>query len=134
MTSRRSTLIEQGACELLQRHGYAVEIAPPGYPRKYPPVHLIATRPPCETRLIRIQKLSRVAASVEIVERKCRIAITFFRKHIARDTGTAPVRYEIWTYSLSYGFRCFVILPDCVREIPRFPEEALTFKRYSGVV
>lgn len=36
MTSRRGTLVEEGACELLRFHGYTVRVIPPGFNRKYP--------------------------------------------------------------------------------------------------
>jgi hypothetical protein len=52
MTSRRGTLIEQGARELLQFHRYAVRVIPFGFNKRFPPVHLVATRPsgPSERR------------------------------------------------------------------------------------
>jgi hypothetical protein len=31
MTSRRGTLVEDGARELLRLHGYAVDVIPPGF-------------------------------------------------------------------------------------------------------
>ena len=49
MTSRRGTLVEDGARELLRLHGYAVDVIPPGFNKKYPPAHLVATLPTGET-------------------------------------------------------------------------------------
>ena len=45
MTSRRGTLVEEGARELLQMHGYTVRVIPPGFNKKFPPAHLVATLP-----------------------------------------------------------------------------------------
>jgi len=45
--------------------------------------------------------------------------IMMFRKHIARHAGETGLHYEIWVYSLSYGFRCFEVQKDSVKEIPK---------------
>ena len=53
MTSRRGTLVEEGARELLQVHGYRVRVIPPGFDKKLPPAHLVAERDSGEKRFIR---------------------------------------------------------------------------------
>jgi hypothetical protein len=56
---------------------------------------------------------------VQTVERKCSMALLQLRKHQALHTGESGLHYEIWCYSLSYGFRCFEVQKDSVREIPK---------------
>ena len=119
MTSRRGTLIEQGARELLQAHGFAVRVIPVGFDKRLPPAHLVASRGPDETRYIRIRKISHLPSTVDIVEIKYAHDIVQFRKHLARHAGETGLRYEIWVYSLCYGFRCFEVQKDSVREIPK---------------
>ena len=72
MTSRRGTLVEEGARELLQVHGYTVDIIPPGFNKKFPPAHLVATRPSGETRFIRIRKFSHLPSTVDTVMHEMR--------------------------------------------------------------
>ena len=119
MTSRRGTLVEEGARELLQLHGYTVDVIPPGFNKKFPPAHLVATRPTGETRFIRIRKFSHLPSTVDTVMLKCGLDLVQFRKHIARNVREAGFHYEIWIYSLTHGFRCFEVLRDSIREIPK---------------
>jgi hypothetical protein len=133
MTSRRGTLVEEGARELLRLHGYAVDIVPPGFNKKYPPAHLVATQPTGETRFIRIRKFSHLASTVEIVKQKCGLDLVQFRKHISRHAGETGFHYEIWIYSLTHGFRCFEVLMDSVREIPKLTFYRSSISRAGGV-
>ncbi len=119
MTSRRGTVIEQGAGELLHAHGYTVRIMPSGFTRRSPPAHLVASKPG-ETRFIRIRKTSRRPLSAGKIETQFRRDIGQFRKYLAHDPQEPGLCCEIWTYSLCYGFRPFEIRQDSVREIPRF--------------
>ncbi|MFA4849412.1 MAG: hypothetical protein WC626_06765 [Methanoregula sp.] len=120
MTSRRSTLIEEGARELLQLHGYTVRIIPPEFNKRYPPAHLVASLVTGETRYIRIRKISRRPLTVEIVESHCTKDLEQYRKYLLRHPEKTRLHCEIWLYSLSYGFCCFEVLIDNVREIPQF--------------
>ncbi|WP_321504567.1 hypothetical protein [uncultured Methanoregula sp.] len=117
MTSRRGTLVEDGARELLQVSGYAVRIVPPGYPRGYPPVHLIATRPSGETRFIRVRKISRRPSTAESIPIDFPLDLARLREYLSGHSGVTGLRCELWLYSLTYGFRCFEILPESIREI-----------------
>jgi len=119
MTSRRGTLIEQGAKELLQAHGFTVRVIPVGFDKRLPPAHLVASHGPDETRYIKIRKIAHVPVAVDIIATKYTGDIVQFRKHLARHAGETGLHYEIWVYSLSYGFRCFEVQKDCVREIPK---------------
>ena len=119
MTSRRGTLVEDGARELLQLHGYAVDVIPPGFNKKFPPAHLVATLPSGETRFIRIRKFSHLPSTADTIMAKCGHDLAQFRKHIARHFGEAGFHYEIWLYSLTHGFRRFEIQMDGIREIPK---------------
>ena len=119
MTSRRGTLVEEGARELLQVHGYTVQIIPPGFNKRFPPAHLVATLPSGETRFIRIRKFSHLPSTADTIMAKCGLDLAQFRKHIARHIGEAGFHYEIWLYSLTHGFRRFEILMDGIREIPK---------------
>ena len=119
MTSRRSRLIEDGARELLQFHGYKVRVLPVGFNKRLPPAHLVATRPSGETRFIRITKLFHQSSSVQTVEQRCYVGLAQLRKHQALHAGETGLHYEIWCYSLSHGFRCFEVHKDSVREIPK---------------
>ncbi|WP_321504644.1 hypothetical protein [uncultured Methanoregula sp.] len=119
MTSRRGTLVEEGARELLQVHGYRVRVIPPGFDKKLPPAHLVAERDSGEKRFIRIRKFSHLPSTVDMVMQKCGLDLAQFRKHIARHIGEAGYHYEIWIYSLTHGFRCFEVLRDGIREIPK---------------
>jgi len=119
MTSRRGTLIEDGARELLQVHGYTVRVIPSGFNKRLPPAHLVASRGTDETRYIKIRKISHLSLTVDIVQGKYHLDIVQFRKHLARHAGEPGLRCEIWIYTLYYGFRCFEIQKDIVREIPK---------------
>jgi len=119
MTSRRGTLIEQGARELLQFHGYTVRVIPFGFNKRFPPAHLVASREPDETRYIKIRKISHLSLTVDLVQGKYHLDIVQFRTLLARHAGESGLRCEIWIYSLYYGFRCFEVLKDSVREIPK---------------
>ena len=118
MTSRRGTLVEEGARELLQLHGYTVRVIPPGFHKRYPPAHLVATLPSGETRFIRIHKISHRPATAETVETDYASDIALFRKYLSGSPDVFGLRCEIWIYSLTHGFRCFRILMDTIREIP----------------
>lgn len=120
MTSRRCTLIEEGACELLQLHGYTVLTIPPGYNKRHPPGHLVASLSSGETRYIRIRKIFRRSSSVTTVESHCTKDLAQYRKHLSRHFGANGHHCEIWLYSLSNGFCCFEVLSDSVWEIPQF--------------
>jgi len=134
MTSRRGTLVEEGARELLQIHGYTVRILPPGFNKRLPPVHLIATRPSGEIRFIRIRKVSRQPSTTEFIERHCATDIVQFRKHIAVHPGAIGLRCEIWIYSLTHGFRCFEVQMDSIREIPKIsPHDPVVSRARGGV-
>ncbi len=133
MTSRRGTLVEEGARELLQVHGYRVWMVPPGFDKKLPPAHLVAERDSGEKRFIRIRKFSHLPSTVDMVMQKCGIDLAQFRKHIARHIGHAEYHYEIWIYSLTHGFRCFEVLRDCIREIPKLSLHGPVVSRAGGV-
>ena len=133
MTSRRGTLIEEGARELLQVHGYAVDIVPPGFNKKYPPAHLVATQPTGEKRFIRIRKFSKLPSTVDMVMQKCGLDLVQLRKHIARHASEAGFHYEIWIYSVTHGFRCFEVLRDSIREIPKLSLQGPVVSQTRGV-
>jgi hypothetical protein len=129
MTSRRGTLVEEGARELLQLHGYSVRVLPPGFNKRLPPVHLIATGSSGETRFIRIQKLSHRSPTAESIERYCPNDFMQLRKYISTHPSAVGLRCEIWIYSLTHGFKCFEILADDIREIPKLPQNTLAVCR-----
>lgn len=133
MTSRRGTLIEDGARELLQVHGYSVEVIPPGFRKRFPPAHLVASLPKGETRYIRIRKLSHLPSTPATILQKCSRDLEQFRKHRARHGDRTSVHYEIWIYSLTYGFRCFEMLRDSIREIPKPAQYRTGSSRAGGV-
>ncbi len=133
MTSRRGTLIEDGARELLRLHGYRVQVIPPGFSKNQPPAHLVAERDSGEKRFIRIRKFSHLPSTVDMVMQKCGIDLSQFRKHIARHIGEAGYHYEIWIYSLTHGFRCFEVMRDSVREIPKLSLFGPVVSRAGGV-
>jgi len=120
MTSRRSTLIEDGARELLQMHGYTVRTIPPEFNKRYPPAHLVATRETGENRHIKIRKMYRRPSTVETVESHCTKDLVQYRKYLSRHAEDTGLHCEIWLYFLSHGFCCFEVLMDSVREIPQF--------------
>jgi len=132
MTSRRGTLIEQGARELLQVHGYVVRVIPPGFNKRFPPAHLVASREPDETRFIRIKKISHRSSSIETIQSQCRMDLLQFRKHLSHHPNDAGLHCEIWIYSLCYGFRCFEVLIDRVREIPKLSLTSLPAPQTGG--
>lgn len=133
MTSRRGTLIEDGAREILRMHGYSVFVVPPWFSKKNPPAHLVASRPSGEKRFIRIRKFSKLPSTVDMVMQKCGLDLAQFRKHIARHASEADFHYEIWIYSVSYGFRCFEVLRDSIREIPKLSLHGPVVSRAGGV-
>lgn len=120
MTSRRGKLIEEGARELLQLHGYTVRTIPPEFNKRYPPAHLVASQPSGETRHIKIRKMFRRPSTVDTVESHCTKDLVQYRKYLSRHAEDAGLHCEIWLYFLSHGFCCFEVLIDRVREIPQF--------------
>ena len=118
MTSRRSRLIEDGARELLQFHGYKVRVrrldSTSGFPRP-------TCRNPAigETRFIRITKLFHQSSSVQTVEQRCYVGLAQLPQASGAPCRRDGLHYEIWCYSLSHGFRCFEVHKDSVREIPK---------------
>jgi len=118
MTSRRGTVIEEGARELLQMHGYSVRIVPSGFNRRSPPAHLVASKG-SGTRFIRIRKISHLPVCPETIEYHCIQDVVQFRKYLAGHPHGAGLCCEIWTYTLSHGFRSFLVTPDTVTEIPK---------------
>jgi hypothetical protein len=132
MTSRRCTVLEQGACEQLRLHGYDVRITPAWRDPRLPPAHVVAVKREGETRYIRIYKMSARLANIYRVEECFAQLILRYRTEMACHPDS-PIRYEIWLYTLHYGYRCFAILPDRIQENPPtgklpvhlFVEEAL---------
>jgi len=133
MTSRRGTLVEDGARELLRLHGYRVQVIPPGFSKNQPPAHLVAERDSGEKRFIRIRKLSHLPSTIDTVMVKCRMDLAQFRKHLACHAHEAGFHYEIWIYSLTHGFRCFEVLRDSIREIPKLTFYGSGMSRAGGV-
>jgi hypothetical protein len=117
MTSRRCTVLEQGACEQLRLHGYEVRILPAWDDKRLPPAHLVAGKKSGETRYIRIYKMSaRLATMYRVGERFTRVILRY-RSEMARHPDS-PIRYEIWLHTVHHGYCCFAILPDRILEIP----------------
>ncbi len=117
MTSRRCTVLEQGACEQLRLHGYEVRITPSRGGTRRPLAHLTATKKFGETRSIRIYKISSRLANIYRLEECFGPTIRQHRTEMARHPD-ATIRYEIWLYLIHQGYRCFAILPDRVQQIP----------------
>ena len=118
MTSRRGTVIEEGAAELLRMHGYTVRIVPGGFDRRSPPAHLVATNA-AETRFIRVRKISRLPICPATIEYHCMQDVVQFRKYLAGHPKKTGLCCEIWTYTISHGFRPFAVSRDTVSEIPK---------------
>ncbi|MFA4877034.1 MAG: hypothetical protein WC586_06440 [Methanoregula sp.] len=118
MTSRRGTLVEDGACELLRACGFQVRVVPSGISKRYPPAHLVAARH-ARTRFIRVRKISRMQPTPSTLAAACSRDIVQFRKYLSRNHSIAGLSCELWVYSLKYGFRCFEVLADTIREIPK---------------
>jgi len=117
MTSRRCTVLEQGACERLRLDGYEVRILPVGQNQQRPLAHLIARKGSQETRYISIRKCSHRSVTIDAVEQCGRQDIMRYRSDRARHPVDATIRYEIWLYTLQHGYLCFEILPDRIQEI-----------------
>lgn len=95
--------------------------APP-VPRVHGPGHpawLQQEVPLGETRFIRIRKFSHRPSTTDMILQTCSLDVAQFCKHRARNVSGAGFHYEIWIYSLTHGFRCFEILMDGIREIPK---------------
>lgn len=132
MTSRRGTLVEDGARELLQVNGYTVRVVPPGFNKRHPPAHLVATHPSGETRFIRIRKISHRPMNAESIALDCAHDIARFRKYLSNNTDVTGLRCEIWAYSLTHGFRCFEVLMDNIREIQKISPDGPGVSRTKG--
>ena len=124
MTSRRCTLLEEGARELLELNHYAVRIVPVGYHRHLPAVHLVASRGPGETRYIRIRKVSSRSRTIRHIEETCKKEIGQYRKILAGPGRITGLHCEIWIYCLHDGYHCFEVLAGSVREIPKIEPAA----------
>jgi len=125
MTSRRGTVIEEGAREILQMHGYSVRIIPSGFDRRSPPAHLVASKG-SETRFIRVRKISRLPVCPETIENHCMQDVVQFRKYLAGHPKKTGLCCEIWTCTISHGFRPFAVFLDSVREIPKIAVHRLS--------
>ena len=124
MTSRRCILLEEGVRELLELEHYTVRIMPVGYTQRSPPVHIVATRGPSETRYIRIKKVIHRSRIAQNIETRCRAEIRQYRRILSGPEEIPGLHCEIWIYSLRDGFRCFEVLTGSVREIPRLVPDA----------
>lgn len=125
MTSRRCILLEEGVRELLESDHYTVRIIPVGYKQRFPPVHIVASRGPYETRYIRIKKVihgSRIALNIET---RCRVEIRQYRRILSGPEGFPGLHCEIWIYSPRDGFHCYEVLTGSIREIPRLAADTV---------
>jgi hypothetical protein len=123
VTSRRCILLEEGIRELLESDHYTVRILPVGYTRRSPPVHIVATRGPGETRYIRIKKVIHRSRIAQNIETRCRIEIRQYRRILSGPEEIPGLHCELWFYSPYDGFHCYEVLPGSVREIPRLVPE-----------
>jgi len=119
VTSRRCVLLEEGVRELLELEHYTVRIIPVGYKQRSPPVHLVATRGPGETRYIRIKKVIHRSRIAQNIETRCRVEIRLYRRILSGPEGIPGLHCEIWIYSTYDGFHCYEVLTGSVREIPK---------------
>ena len=133
MTSRRCIVLEEGVRELLELNHYAIQMVPVGYNKHSPPAHLIASREPDEMRYIRIKKVSRRSRTVQNIEAICNNEIVQYRKMLARAPQSKGVHCEIWIYTLNDGYRCFEVLPENVREIPKLTPDNFSLPQNGGV-
>jgi hypothetical protein len=124
VTSRRCILLEEGVRELLELEHYTVRIMPVGYTQRSPPVHLVASRGPDETRYIRIKKVIHRSRIARNIETRCKVEIRQYRRILSGPEGSPGLHCEIWIYSPYDGFRCFEVLTGSVREIPRLVPNA----------
>jgi len=133
LTSRRCIVLEEGVRELLELNHYTIQMVPVGYNKHSPPAHLIACREPDEMRYIRIKKVSRRSRTVQNIEAMCNNEIVQYRKMLARAPRRKGVHCEIWIYTLNDGYRCFEVLPENVREIPKLTPDNFSLPRNGGV-
>ncbi|MDO8872297.1 MAG: hypothetical protein Q7V05_16255, partial [Methanoregula sp.] len=49
----------------------------------------------------------------------CGPDIVLLRKYLTRHLKETGLHCEIWIYTLHYGFSCFEVLMDSIREIPK---------------
>jgi hypothetical protein len=124
VTSRRCILLEEGVRELLELEHYTVRIMPVGYSQRSPPVHLVASRGPGETRYIRIRKVIHRSRIAQNIETRCRGEIRQYRRILSGPEGTPGLHCELWIYSPHDGFHCYEVLIGSVREIPRLVPDA----------
>jgi hypothetical protein len=124
MTSRRCILLEDGVRELLESDHYTVRIMPVGYTQRSPPVHLVASRGPGETRYIRIRKVIHRSRIAQNIETRCRGEIRQYRRILSGPEGIPGLHCELWIYSPHDGFHCYEVLTGSVREIPRLVPDA----------
>ena len=110
-------MLEQGACEQLRLHGYEVRNTPAGRDQRQPPAHVVAVKREGEIRYIRIYKMSARLANIYRVEECLARVILRYRTEMARHPEPL-IRYEIWLYTVHYGYRCFAILPERIQKIP----------------
>lgn len=132
MTSRRCIVLEEGVRELLELNHYTIQVIPVGYNKHSPPAHLIASREPDEMRYIRIKKVSRRSRTVQNIEAMCNNEIVQYRKMLARSPQSKGVHCEIWIYTLNDGYRCFEVLPENVREIPKLAADNIASPQNGG--
>lgn len=132
MTSRRCIVLEEGVRELLEINHYTIQVVPVGYNKHSPPAHLLASRGPDEIRYIRIKKVSRRSRTVQNIEMMCNNEIVQYRKMLARAPQSKGVHCEIWIYTLNDGYRCFEVLPENVREIPKLAPDNFSLPQNGG--
>jgi hypothetical protein len=118
--------------ELLEINHYTIQVVPVGYNKHSPPAHLLASRGPDEIRYIRIKKVSRRSRTVQNIEMMCNNEIVQYRKMLARAPQSKGVHCEIWIYTLNDGYRCFEVLPENVREIPKLAPDNFSLPQNGG--
>jgi hypothetical protein len=124
VTSRRCIILEEGVRELLELDHYTVRILPVGYKQRFPPVHIVASRGPYETRYIRIKKVIHRSRIARNIETRCRVEIRQYRRILSGPEGIPGLHCEIWIYTPRDGFHCYEVLTGSVREIPKLVQDA----------
>jgi hypothetical protein len=132
VTSRRCIVLEEGVRELLELNHYTIQIVPVGYNKHSPPAHLVASRKPDETRYIRIKKVSHRSRTIQDIETMCKNEIIQYRKMLLRSAGVTGLHCELWIYTLLDGYRCFEVLKESVREIPKLSPDNLVSLQNGG--
>ena len=121
-----------GPANCFKSTGTGSGFIPARFQQTVSPLILSQPIPPARPRFIRIRKLSHQPSTTETVERKCSNDLVTIPQTYRRSSRETRSQYRIWIYSVTYGFRCFKIRMNSIREIPKLSFRPVAIHKTGG--